>query len=62
MERVGEMLLADDLKTLDQRMDRHALLLGTDEQHEPISLLTLYLWSRGQILSMIKVKMRYKQL
>ncbi|MFL5624293.1 MAG: HAD family hydrolase [Ktedonobacteraceae bacterium] len=35
-----EQLLADDLKTLDQRMGRHALLLGTREQDEQVSINT----------------------
>lgn len=33
-----EQLLADDLKAWDQRMGRHALLLGTSEQKEQIFL------------------------
>ncbi len=35
-----EQLLADDLKTLDQRISRHALLLGTREQNEKVFLNT----------------------
>ncbi len=33
-----EQLLADDLKALDQRLGRHALLLGTREQDEQVTL------------------------
>jgi HAD superfamily hydrolase (TIGR01484 family) len=36
-ELIGQ-LLTDDLKTLDERMTRHALLLGTREPDEPILL------------------------
>jgi HAD superfamily hydrolase (TIGR01484 family) len=35
-----EQLLADDLKVLDQRVGRHALLLGTREQDEQVLLNT----------------------
>jgi hydroxymethylpyrimidine pyrophosphatase-like HAD family hydrolase/energy-coupling factor transporter ATP-binding protein EcfA2 len=35
-----EQLLADDLKTLDQRTSRHVLLLGTREQNEKVFLKT----------------------
>src|SRR5947207_1133270 len=35
-----EQLLADDLKTLDQRLSRHVLLLGTREQNEKVFLKT----------------------
>jgi HAD superfamily hydrolase (TIGR01484 family) len=38
-ELIGQ-LLADDLKTLDQRVGRHALLLGTREQQERVLLNT----------------------
>ena len=35
-----EQLLADDLKTLDQRLSRHVLLLGTRKQNEKVFLRT----------------------